>query len=489
MSRQDFFKVPDTAFKYLGHGNAGLVLLTRIDKTQKQKQLIKFIPCLTRTDCISMAGYEGLCTSSVASTNLPYFPSSPERILTLTPDEFKTHWSTLFQKQNYPLPKRWKQSDPEATWLNRNWHVLVIYSKEYLHDKIEKFKNRSFLDRIYILFSILAAVQSAQFHYQMIHGDLHIKNIMVRMHPNNDKRPKKLVFRKSTNMLYELDFGEMEYDVVLVDWEKSTSSKLFGYRSMHAHLQRMLPVFFKHHVNIVPCEWIDIDYIFNDLVPNLFQLKQEQELVSTMDVSRFVTNKNFMYSYGIYPVNFLYTMKDPTWICLLVQELVGKIKESLEIEIVKDATYITEMLPAFDKTPLPKWESTRDFFEHFMEEYFSYRKPMHQYILPPFSWEKRQFDMLRKDFFELKANTKKVDIRSWPTSIPRPILYADSKEKLKMQENKPGKYTQEIIKRQLQVMEIYFLSSPETRSESETELEREIKTEIHAIKSLSGSKG
>lgn len=455
--------------KYLGHGNAGLVLLTRNGK--QNKQLIKFIPCLTRTDCISVAGYEGLCTSSVASTNLPFFPSSPEKILTLTPEEFKTQWYSIFQKNKFPLPKRWKQNDPDATWLNRDWHVLVIYSKEYLHDKIEFYKNRSLHDQLYILLSILAAIQNAQFYFQMIHGDLHIKNIMVRKHPENEKRHKKLIFRKSPTLLYEIDFGEMDYDVVLVDWEKATSSKLFGYKSVHAHLQRMFPVFFKHKVNIVPCEWIDIDYVFQDLVPSLFS--SEETRTSIQKIQNSVENKNYMYPFGIYPVSYIYTMKDPLWISLLAQGIVELARNKLNHSQIKDASFSNFMMPSYNNTLLPPWTSKQDFLQHFMQEYFTFKKPMHQYMLPPFAWETQQFRLLRDDFKKMHNN---FDICPWPTSIPRPILYStlDQKKNVKVQD---------IVATQLLVLEIYFDFDP-TSSSKKIEISKNVMDEIKAIRQL-----
>lgn len=424
--------------KYLGHGNAGLVLVNKNHGSSSSsstihKQLIKFIPCQTRNDCISIAGYEGLCTLSVASLQLPFFPSVPSKIEMLTPEEFRKQWFPLFQKQKYPLPKRWKQSDPKATWLNRDWHVLVIYSKEYLHDKLHEYTKRSPKDKIYVLCSIFAAIQNAQFHFQMVHGDLHPKNVMIRKRAGD----KKLVFRKSHNTLYELDFGPMDYDVVVVDWEKATSSKLFGSMSMHAHLQRMLPVFFKHKLHVVPCHWLDINMVLVEMYSllDLFPKDFTSVLDTIMDS---VDKKDYMYPVGIYPVDFVAPMQDPLWITNLVQQLVQEYVYLYKDDTsFKDSTLDT-ILPHFNNTPLPPWTSKEDFFEHFMKEYFQFKKPIHRYMLPPFEWEKKQFHLLVKDLKDMYG----IDVSSWPTSVPRPIL------------SLVKKYG--IVRMQLLVMRIYF---------------------------------
>jgi hypothetical protein len=137
------------------------------------------------------------------------------------------------------------------------------------------------------------------------------------------------------------------------------------------------------------------------------------------------------------------------------------------------------MMPMFNKTPLAPWKSNRDFLTHFMDEYFTFKKPMHQYVLPPFTWEKKQFDLLRKDCLEMFH----FDICPWPTSIPRPILYKNAKDKKKQIDTNPRKYIQDIVDQQLKVMQIYFSKSPK-QNEKQGEIEEKVIDEIRALKSL-----
>lgn len=393
--------------EYVGHGNSGLV--TRVCGTNK---FFKFIPCVSFNDCVALAGFEGLCTSAVASTGINVFPKR-NRCEILDPDEFKKKW--LKQIKKFPFPKRW---GPRSSWTSFDWHVLTIQSSEFLHP-IRSFLPKSQEEFDYVATSLFKAIQQIQESFQMVHGDMHVDNIMIRLTPGQSV--KDFLFRIDDNRVLKKTFHGFEYDVVVVDWEKAISPKLFGWKSTHAHLQRMIPLFHKHGMNAVPAAFIDLEMLRVETLPFLSKGKFE---VPKLDSFLLGVADNYVYDTGFFPVEFL-KIPDPKWMTL-----------KLFHESDSDSDSVVEVFPprVFDDDLLPKWPSEDDFLRNFEKEYFLYQRPMHQYRLPPFDWEKKQFAELCREIKDEYG----VDIRRWPTSIPRPIV--------------AGNIAQKVIQRQKEVI-------------------------------------
>lgn len=418
--------------EYIGHGNAGLVL------KKDNEKFLKFIPCVSYNDCIAIAGMEGLCTSSVASTQVPVFPKR-NKCTILNPEEFQKHW--LQKIKNFPFPKRWLQSCKKTNWDTFPWHVLLIESSEFLYP-LKNFLPQSQEEFDYVFFSLLKAIQQMQESFQMVHGDLHLDNVMVRLTPK--ETVKQLTFRLGNEKVLLKKFQDFAYDVIVVDWEKAISPKLFGWKTTHAHLQRMMPLFYKHKMDLVPMQYIDLEMLRTETLPNLSQGKYKIPEINIPE-----KDPGTGYSIGLYPTHFL-GIQDPTWITLQFCNPESNENESPPITI--------SVFPpkTFDIEILPEWESQEDFLENFEKEYFLYNRPMHRYNLPPFDWERKQFCELKNDILK----EYNIDISSWPTSIPRPI-------------RKPGFNALDILNLQKKVILDVFLK---TSSEASKYLKDFLKT-------------
>ena len=444
------------SLKYIGHGNAGLVVqefkseFESKFESKSKSGLLKFIPCVSYNDCIALAGLEGLCTSSVASTLEPVFPKR-NKCTIFTPQEFKK--SKWFQGiKNFPFPKRWLQSCKKTSWDTFPWFVLMIESSEFLYP-LDTFLPKTQEEFDYIFFSLLKGIQSMQESFQMVHGDLHLGNVMVRLTPKQST--KELKFRISDNQVLVKTFQNVPFDIVIVDWEKAISPKLFGYKTTHAHLQRMIPLFYKHKMNIVPMQFIDLEMLRADTLPNISQGKFN---IPKIEFPNPNSKKYDSYQVGLYPTDYL-GIQDPSW---MTRQFLNantnananantnaNANANTTTNTFEDSISIKEVFPPniFDTEILPPWDSQSDFLENFEKEYFLYNRPMHRYNLPPFDWERKQFCELQKDILDLYS----INVSSWPTSIPRPI-------------RKRSESAVDYLKRQQDIIVSFYNPNPNKKS-------------------------